>query len=60
MTCVRILSFFDIIFKVPLIDFLFTAIYRMKRLEEFKEKDPALDEIICRYFIDDKCRCTRQ
>lgn len=28
--------------------------------EEFAEKDPALDEIIHRYFIDDDWRCTRQ
>jgi hypothetical protein len=28
--------------------------------EEFANKDPALDEIIRRYFIDDDWRCTRQ
>jgi hypothetical protein len=28
--------------------------------EEFAKKDPAFDEIIRRYFIDDDWRCTRQ
>ena len=39
---------------------LYPGEFLVETREEFAKKDPALDEIIRRYFIDDNWRCTRQ
>ena len=39
---------------------LYPGEFLIETREEFAKKDPALDEIIRRYFIDDDWRCTRQ
>ena len=39
---------------------LYPGEFLIETREEFAKKDPAFDEIIRHYFIDDDWRCTRQ